>query len=238
MNIFKKFIALWQRRSNTAYINFLRKKGISIGTGTICKFPRTIEIDISRPELLTIGKNVLLHKGLTILTHDFASRVFVNLYNDFIPSHGKVQIGNNVWFGEHCTVLKGVTIGDNCIIGYGSIVIKDIPANSVAVGCPAKVICTIQEYYEKRKKVYINEVFEYAYAIEKCRNRPPVPNDFKDDYPVFVDSTNIDTYPFPYMTVFKNVETLKNWEKHHKAPFGGFDKFMDEYKKWKQQYES
>lgn len=50
------------------------------------------------------------------MTHDFASYVFVNKYNEFIPSHGKVKIGNNVWFGMNCTVLKGVTIGDNCIL--------------------------------------------------------------------------------------------------------------------------
>ena len=45
-------------------------------------------------------------------------------------------------------MLKGVTIGDNCIIGYGSTVMKDIPANSVAVGTPTKVICTIEEYFK------------------------------------------------------------------------------------------
>lgn len=51
----------------------------------------------------------------------------------------------------NCTVLKGVTIGDNCIIGIGSIVTKDIPANSVAIGNPAKVVCSLDEYFEKRK---------------------------------------------------------------------------------------
>lgn len=96
------------------------------------------------------------------MTHDFASYVFVNKYNEFIPSHGKVKIGNNVWFGMNCTVLKGVTIGDNCIIGIGSIVTKDIPANSVAIGNPAKVVCSLDEYFEKRKKQYLKECVDYA----------------------------------------------------------------------------
>lgn len=55
-----------------------------------------------------------------------------------------VHIGNNVFIGMHCIVMKGVTIGDNSIIGAGSIVTKDIPANCIAAGVPCKVIKTIK----------------------------------------------------------------------------------------------
>ena len=51
-----------------------------------------------------------------------------------------ITIGNNVWIGGSVTVLPGVTIGDNCTIGAGSVVTKDIPANSIAVGNPCRVI--------------------------------------------------------------------------------------------------
>lgn len=51
-----------------------------------------------------------------------------------------VHIGNNVFIGMHCIVMKGVTIGENSIIGAGSIVTKDIPANCIAAGVPCKVI--------------------------------------------------------------------------------------------------
>jgi len=51
-----------------------------------------------------------------------------------------VTIGNNVWIGGSVTILPGVTIGDNVTIGAGSVVTKDIPSNSVAVGNPCKVI--------------------------------------------------------------------------------------------------
>jgi Acetyltransferase (isoleucine patch superfamily) len=50
-----------------------------------------------------------------------------------------------VWLGGNVCVLPGVTIGDNCVIGAGSVVNKDIPANSVAVGNPCKVIKQIHE---------------------------------------------------------------------------------------------
>ncbi len=51
-----------------------------------------------------------------------------------------VTIGNNVWIGGSVTILAGVTIGDNCTIGAGSVVTRDIPANSVAIGNPARVV--------------------------------------------------------------------------------------------------
>lgn len=51
-----------------------------------------------------------------------------------------VTIGNRCWIGGSVTILPGVTIGDNCTIGAGSVVVHDIPANSLAVGNPARVI--------------------------------------------------------------------------------------------------
>lgn len=51
-----------------------------------------------------------------------------------------IHIGNDVWIGGGVSILPGVTIGNNCVIGAGSVVVKDIPDNSVAVGNPCKVI--------------------------------------------------------------------------------------------------
>lgn len=56
-----------------------------------------------------------------------------------------ISVGNDVWIGAGVSVLPGVTIGDNCVIGAGSVVVKDIPSNSVAVGNPCKVIKKISE---------------------------------------------------------------------------------------------
>lgn len=55
-----------------------------------------------------------------------------------------INVGNNVWFGGNVTVLAGVTIGDNTVIGAGSVVTKDIPSNVVAVGNPCKIIRKIK----------------------------------------------------------------------------------------------
>ncbi len=61
-----------------------------------------------------------------------------------------IAVGSNVWFGANVSVLPGVTIGDNCVIGAGSVVNKDIPANVVAVGNPCRVLREITES-DKRK---------------------------------------------------------------------------------------
>lgn len=56
-----------------------------------------------------------------------------------------ITVGDNVWFGAGVQVLPGVTIGSNVVIGAGSIVVKDIPDNSVAVGNPCRVVRPITE---------------------------------------------------------------------------------------------
>ena len=53
------------------------------------------------------------------------------------------MIGNNVWVGTKATILQGVTIGDNAVIGANAVVTRDIPANSIAVGAPARVVKTL-----------------------------------------------------------------------------------------------
>lgn len=69
-----------------------------------------------------------------------------------------ITVGNNVWFGAGVQVMPGVTIGDNVVIGGGSIVVKDIPSNSVAVGNPCRVIRKITE--EDELKSWDREIKE------------------------------------------------------------------------------
>ena len=57
----------------------------------------------------------------------------------------KVVLGKNVWVGAHATILPGVTIGDNAVIAAGAVVTKDVPANAVVGGVPAKVLKMIEE---------------------------------------------------------------------------------------------
>ena len=76
------------------------------------------------------------------------------MYHEVIGSSGKVKIGNNVFVGANSTILKGVSIGNNVIIGANSLVNKEVPDNVVIAGNPARVIMSIEEYYQKEKRVY------------------------------------------------------------------------------------
>ena len=53
---------------------------------------------------------------------------------------GKIVVGQDVWFGAGVRVMKNVTIGDGCVIGAGTVVTKDIPPYSIAVGVPARIV--------------------------------------------------------------------------------------------------
>lgn len=135
---------------------YLIKRGAKIGTNT------RILSDISalgtEPYLVEIGDNCLISLNVTFMTHDGGVSVLNNLEcfgKKSMDKLGKIKVGNNVFIGKNATIMPGVTIGDNVIIGLGSIVTKNIESNSVVCGIPAKKIKTIQEYKNSIKdKVY------------------------------------------------------------------------------------
>lgn len=129
------------------------------------------------------------------MTHDFGTFVFRNLYGDFVSSSGSVKIGSNIYFGRNVTILKGVTIGDNCIIGLGSIVTRDIPSNSVVAGTPAKVICSIDEYYRKRKIQQIDEALEVGVKLYNLHQGPPPITAFLEEWAVFATLEDLEKHP-------------------------------------------
>ena len=147
---------------------------------------------------------------------------------DFLPSSGRVTIGNNVRFGQRCTVLKGVTIGDNCFIGAGSIVTKNIPANSIAVGIPCKVVCTLEEFHKKREQACVAEAWDYAKSIQERYLRRPVVTDFWEEFPLFIDGDKIDQYPEMKDIIKRQLGPMfESYVKSHKAPFKDFEDFLN-----------
>lgn len=193
--IVDKLIELWTKRSSESYVNFLRKQGVKIGTNTVIMSPKSAEVDITRPSLVTIGDNCLFNTHFELLTHDWVSQVFIHSGRNVVNSSERVTIGNNVSTGRHVQILKGVTIGDNCFIGANSIVTKSIPPNSIAVGIPARVVMTLEEYYNRCLNASEERAFEYAKSIKDRFNRMPVPSDFRDEFPLFVSGSEVDRYP-------------------------------------------
>ena len=87
---------------------------------------------------ITFGDDVLIGPDCTFVTatHPTDPQRRNAGYETFLP----ITVGNNVWFGAGVTVCPGVTVGDHCVIGAGSVVVRDIPANCVAAGNPCRVI--------------------------------------------------------------------------------------------------
>lgn len=109
----------------------------------------------SEPYLITLGNNVRITAGVKFFTHG-AARVIRNKYNfkDF-DFFGKIEINNNVYIGNNALIMPGVSIGDNVIIGAGSVVTKSVPSNSIVAGNPARVVGDIDSFFERMKKYNI-----------------------------------------------------------------------------------
>ena len=90
-----------------------------------------------------IGNNVFIAPNVSIITEEHAMNVKQRA--EGLEYTHPVHIGDNVWICTGVIVLPGVTIGENSVIGAGSVVPKDIPPNSLAVGNPCKVIRQISQ---------------------------------------------------------------------------------------------
>lgn len=96
-----------------------------------------LNLDKVYPEGIHILKGTLIASGVTILCHEHIKR---NPSNSFLPWTTNTYIGKNCFIGINAMILPGVRIGDSVIIGASSVVTKNIPSNSIAVGNPAKIL--------------------------------------------------------------------------------------------------
>jgi maltose O-acetyltransferase len=122
-----------------------KRKGLTVGNEVY--LDRTAFIDFSCPWLISIGDQCTISRYVTILAHD----------NSTVGKLGyskiqNVTIGNRTYIGAQAVIMPGVTIGNDVIIGAGSIVTRNIPNNSVAVGNPARVIESTDEYIAKHSE--------------------------------------------------------------------------------------
>lgn len=126
---------------------YARHIGVNFGRG--CRFYGKISWS-TEPWIITLGNNVHITAEVRFVTHDGATLLFRDKQPD-LEITKPIVIGDNVYIGTRATIMPGVKIGSNCIIGAGAVVTRDIPDNSVAVGVPAKVIKTAEDYFEKAK---------------------------------------------------------------------------------------
>ncbi len=172
---------------NEEYCDYLRRLGLQIGKGTYFFSPETITVDTQRPWLLEIGEYCKITKGVVILAHDYSRSVLRRYYGEVIGEAKKTIIGNNVFLGMNTIVLMGSVIGDNVIVGAGSVVHGKIPSNVVVAGNPATIICTLEEYLQKRKRAYKYEALECARMYNEYYGKLPTVEDMNAFFPLYFE---------------------------------------------------
>ena len=126
-------------------------KNVHFGKGVYCNFNLTLVDDTH----IYVGDYTMFAPGVIVATA--AHPILPELRERVCQYNMPVHIGRNCWIGAGAIIMPGVTVGDNTVIGAGSLVTKDIPANVVAYGSPCRVIREISEhdrtYYYKDRKI-------------------------------------------------------------------------------------
>ncbi len=115
-----------------------RMRGIKIGKNVYIGYD--VIFDRIHPEQITIDDYVEIGDRCIISAHSRGTLLLRDLYPRSVQP---VKIGKGAWIAPGCIILQGVEIGEKSVIGTGAVVTKSVPANSLAVGVPAKVIKTI-----------------------------------------------------------------------------------------------
>lgn len=147
-----KFIKRFLRKfydGNEAFLGHLSKQGAKVGKNVQIVDRFNFLYEPWYADQIELSDGVILSAGVRLVSHDSA---YSNVFGDLPIKFGKIKIGKNTYVGVNSIILCGISIGENCIIGAGSVVNRDIPANSIAAGNPVRVISSISEGFEKYKK--------------------------------------------------------------------------------------
>ena len=100
--------------------------------------------------------------GPAVSVYTAGHPVVASVRNEDLEYGHPITIGNNVWIGGNAVICPGVTIGDNVVIGAGAIVTKNIPANVIAAGNPARVIRPLtandERFWQGEKQAYLEAI--------------------------------------------------------------------------------
>lgn len=138
------------------YMKYLTKFLKSCGLRIVGK-PNYISSDVYFDNFhrITLNDDCVISKQVVFLTHDYSITVAMKAINippkEDISIDGDIVVGKNVFIGLRSTILPGTVIGDNTVIGASSLVKGKIPSNVVVAGNPARVIMSIQDYYNKNQ---------------------------------------------------------------------------------------
>ena len=140
--------------------------------------------------------------------------MIANKYGKMLPGQRRTIIGSNVFIGLNSIVLSGAHIGDNVIIGAGSVVSGEVSSDSVYAGNPAKKIMAIQDYYHKCERNYLLGAKEYVRTFEMKNNRPPKIEEMGLYQPLFLTKAELQKRGLfsnsIYKSAYENIEKQFN----------------------------
>lgn len=141
---------------------------------------------------------------------------------------GGGRIGNNVVIGRDVTMLKGSSIGNNSVVALGSVITKPMPDNSVIAGVPARVLCSLDEYYKKRKNKQIEEALEYGRSIIERFGRQPRIEDFSEEWVLFLSKQEYEGNEFVRKQVVSRLKGYVDIDDFlvREKPFHCFEDFL------------
>lgn len=218
--------------SNSAYIEYLRSHGVHIGDNTIIYAPRHTSIDVQKPHLISIGKNCKITSGVHILAHDYSIDVPRQVFGEFIGGTAPVTIGDNCFIGVNAVIMKGTNIGNNCIVGAGSIVSGGVyPDGSIIAGNPARVISTVEKFFQKNKNDWVSDAKACAKAIYQNTGRKPTIDEMRDGfYWLYTPRTeeNIHNYEYFFTLSGDDYESVCSDFMKSRPIYGSFEEFLED----------
>ena len=141
------FYLVFARVFPVRYAKFI---GVNI-TGKVTIYGGSYSMFGSEPYLVTLADNVFISVDTQFVTHDGGVLPFRKDIPD-LDLAAPISVGSNTFIGTKVLIMKGVDIGENCVVGAGSIVTKSVPDGSIVAGIPARVVKSTEEYLENGKK--------------------------------------------------------------------------------------
>lgn len=136
----------WERLYMKVYIKVCRMQGLKLGEDV--KIFERVYFG-SEPFLIEIGDKTQIAGGTRFVNHGGTTKTLRRLKGfEDIRIFGRIKIGKNCTIGSNCVIQQDVEMGDNCILGAGSVLTHSIPDNVVFSGNPARFICSTEQYAE------------------------------------------------------------------------------------------
>lgn len=215
-----------EKSSGEKYIAYCKRGGgATIGNNVTVYSAKNTTIDETSLQHIFIGDNTQITAGVIILAHDYSYSVLGNIYGELPRQQKDTIIGKNVFIGMNSIILMGSNIGDNVIIGAGSVVSGHIPSNTVCAGNPAKIICSLDQFLVKGRTRF-EESARCYYAGIKRKKQDVTEEDMIIYRSLFAEKSEMERY-IAYGKI-RGVENEKiiNMENYRK--YKTFNDFMED----------